>query len=253
MIARLTPLWALAALLALWELAVALLKIPASQLPPPSLIVATLYAQAPQLLDAAATTLGEALLALALAGAGGVALALLFSLSPLLERAFLPVAVALQVTPLIAVAPLLLIYLEPRAAVLACAALVAFFPVLSNAAAGLRGADRGLVELFRLKGASRAAILFRLRLPSALPSIFTGLRIGAGLALIGAVAAELAAGAAGQGEGLAFRIVEAGYRLKVPTMYAAVLLLCLCGVALYGVLAGLDRILLRRWRDEPDV
>ncbi|PPQ40078.1 ABC transporter ATP-binding protein [Rhodoblastus acidophilus] len=243
MIARLTPLWALAALLALWELAVALLKIPASQLPPPSLIVATLYAQAPQLLDAAATTLGEALLALAL----------LFSLSPLLERAFLPVAVALQVTPLIAVAPLLLIYLEPRAAVLACAALVAFFPVLSNAAAGLRGADRGLVELFRLKGASRAAILFRLRLPSALPSIFTGLRIGAGLALIGAVAAELAAGAAGQGEGLAFRIVEAGYRLKVPTMYAAVLLLCLCGVALYGVLAGLDRILLRRWRDEPDV
>jgi len=249
---RLIPLLALATLLIAWELAVALLKIPPAQVPAPSLIVATLYANAPQLLAAAATTLAEALQALALAAVGGVALALLFSWSPLLERAFLPVAIALQVTPLIAVAPLLLIYLEPHAAVLACAVLVAFFPILSNAAAGLKATDRGLVELFRLKGASRATILFRLRLPSALPSIFTGLRIGAGLALIGAVAAELAAGAAGQGEGLAFRIVEAGYRLKIPMMYAAVVLLCLCGLALYGAFAGLDRILLARWRDDSE-
>ena len=218
-------------------------------MPAPSLIFSTLVANAPQLFGAAATTLSEALQALALAAAGGVGLALMFSWSATLERAFLPVAVALQVTPLIAVAPLLLIYLQPRAAVLACAALVAFFPILSNASAGLKAADRGLVELFRLKGASRATILLRLRLPSALPSIFTGLRIGAGLALIGAVAAELAAGAAGQGEGLAFRIVEAGYRLKIPLMYAAVALLCLCGLALYGAFAELDRILLRRWRD----
>jgi NitT/TauT family transport system permease protein len=252
MIPRLTPVFALAALFGLWELAVALTQVSPAQLPAPSLIAQTLFANAPQLFGAAATTLGEALEALALAAAGGVALALLFSWSPTLERAFLPVAVALQVTPLIAVAPLLLIYLEPRAAVLACAVLVAFFPILSNTAAGLQAADRGLVELFRLKGASRAKILFWLRLPSALPSMFTGLRIGAGLALIGAVAAELAAGAAGQGEGLAFRIVEAGYRLKIPMMYAAVFLLCLSGLALYGAFAGLDRILLRRWRDRPD-
>jgi NitT/TauT family transport system permease protein len=248
---RLAAPWlALAFLFGLWEAGVALAGIAPSQLPAPSLILSTLVANAPQLLAATATTLTETLEALALAAGGGVALALLFAWSPLLERAFLPVAVALQVTPLIAVAPLLLIWLEPSPAVLACAVLVAFFPILSNASAGLKATDRGLVELFRLKGASRAAILFRLRLPSALPSIFTGLRIGAGLALIGAVAAELAAGAAGQGEGLAFRIVEAGYRLKIPMMFAAVALLCLCGLGLYGIFAGLDRILLVRWRQD---
>jgi NitT/TauT family transport system permease protein len=253
MIGRLTPFLALAALFGLWEATVAWAKIPPAQLPAPSLILSTLIANAPELLAATATTLLEALQALALAAAGGVALALLFAWSPLIERAFMPVAVILQVTPLIAVAPLLLIYLQPRAAVLACAVLVAFFPILSNSAAGLKATDRGLVELFRLKGASRGTILFRLRLPSAWPSIFTGLRIGAGLALIGAVAAELAAGVAGEGGGLAFRIVEAGYRLKVPMMYAAVALLCLCGLALYGVFAGLDRILLRRWRDSSEI
>ena len=202
------------------------------------------------LLTATLTTMLEALQALALAAVGGVALALLFAWSPLLEKAFLPLAVAMQVTPLIAIAPLLLIYLDAQSAVLACAFLVAFFPILSNAAAGLKATDRGLIELFRLKGASNAKILLLLRLPSALPQIFTGLRIGGGLALIGAVAAELAAGAAGSGEGLAFRIVEAGYRLKIPLMFAAVALLCMCGMGLYGGLALASRVVLRRWRDE---
>jgi NitT/TauT family transport system permease protein len=252
-LARLAPALTLAALLALWEAAVRAYHIPATQLPAPSAIGAALIANAPLLLAATATTLTEALQALALAAVGGVALALLFAWSPWLEKAFLPLAVALQVTPLIAVAPLLLIYFDARGAVLACAFLVAFFPILSNAAAGLKATDRGLVELFRLKGAARGKILLLLRLPSALPQIFTGLRIGGGLALIGAVAAELAAGAAGQGEGLAFRIVEAGYRLKIPLMFAAVALLCLCGLALYGALALASRILLRRWRDESDV
>ncbi len=250
MLNRFAPFLALFAIFGLWEAVVALAGIPPARLPAPSLIFSTLIAQGPTLFAAMATTLNEALQALALAAFAGVALALLFAWSPLAERAFLPFAVALQVTPLIAVAPLLLIYLAPRPAVLACAALVAFFPILSNASAGLAATERGLVELFRLKGASRAAILFRLRLPSALPSIFTGLRIGSGLSLIGAVAAELAAGAAGQGEGLAFRIVEAGYRLKIPMMFAAVALLCLCGLTFYAIFAALDRILLRRWRDQ---
>jgi NitT/TauT family transport system permease protein len=250
LLARLAPVLALALLLALWEAATRLLHVPPAQAPAPSLIVSTLVANGPLLLAATWTTLSEALQALALAGLGGVALALLFCWSPWLEKTFLPLAIALQVTPLIAIAPLLLIYLDARGAVLACAFLVAFFPILSNASAGLKATDRGLIELFRLKGASRRQILFLLRLPSALPQIFTGLRIGGGLALIGAVAAELAAGAAGQGEGLAFRIVEAGYRLKIPLMFAAVTLLCLCGVALYAALAALDYVLLRRWRDE---
>jgi NitT/TauT family transport system permease protein len=248
--ARIAPLLALAALLAAWEAAVWFWAIPAAQLPAPSAIFTTLIDHAPLLLAATVTTLSEALQALALAALGGIALALLFVWSPWLEKTFLPLAVALQVTPLIAIAPLLLIYLEPARAVLACAFLVAFFPILSNASAGLKATDRGLIELFRLKGATRGQILLLLRLPSALPQIFTGLRIGGGLALIGAVAAELAAGAAGRGEGLAFRIIEAGYRLKIPLMFAAVALLCLCGMALYGALSGLDHFLLRRWRDE---
>ena len=248
---RFAPLAALLVLTGLWEATVRAFDIPATQLPAPSLIAKTMVDNAPQLLAATATTLREALEALALAAFGGVALALLFAWSPWLEKTFLPLAIALQVTPLIAIAPLLLIYLEPAAAVLACAFLVAFFPILSNASAGLKAADRGLVELFRPEGASRGKILLLLRLPSALPQIFTGLRIGGGLSLIGAVAAELAAGAAGRGEGLAFRIVEAGYRLKIPMMFAAVALLCLCGLAFYGVLAGLGQLVLRRWRDEP--
>lgn len=243
------PALTLMALVLLWEAAVRFFAIPPAQLPAPSLIAATLRDNAPSLLAATATTLSVALQALLLAAIGGVALALLFAWSPWLEKAFLPLAIGLQVTPLIAVAPLLLIYLDSHAAVLACAFLVAFFPILSNALAGLEATNRGLVELFRLKGASRTKILLLLRLPSALPQIFTGLRIGGGLSLIGAVAAELAAGAAGSGEGLAFRIVEAGYRLKIPLMFAAVALLCCCGVALYGILAGLSQLALRRWRD----
>lgn len=244
LLAPVAPLLALAALLALWEAVTRIGEIPAAQLPAPSAILMSLVDNAPQLLTATWTTLSEALEALALAAAGGLAMALVFVWSPRLEKTFLPLAVALQVTPLIAVAPLLLIYLEPGAAVLAFAFLVAFFPILSNASAGLKATDRGLIELFRLKGASRTKILLLLRLPSALPQIFTGLRIGGGLALIGAVAAELAAGAAGRGEGLAFRIVEAGYRLKIPLMFAAVTLLCLCGLTLYGALAGLGHLLL---------
>jgi NitT/TauT family transport system permease protein len=250
---RVAPLLALAALLGLWEAACRILAIPPTQLPAPSMILASFLDNAPPLLAATVTTLSEALSALALAAVGGVALALVFVWSPRLEKTFLPLAIALQVTPLIAVAPLLLIYLSPGGAVLACAFLVAFFPILSNASAGLKATERGLIELFRLKGASRLKILLMLRLPSALPQIFTGLRIGGGLALIGAVAAELAAGAAGQGEGLAFRIVEAGYRLKISLMFAAVALLCLCGMALYGALAGLGHLLLSRWRDDKDV
>ena len=249
-LARLLPLVALAALLLLWEAAVRLLAIPPAQLPAPSAIFATFYANGPQLLTATATTLAEALEALVLAAFGGVALALLFAWSPWLEKTFLPLAIALQVTPLIAIAPLLLIYLSPPAAVLACAFLVAFFPILSNASAGLGAADRGFIELFRLKGASRGKILFLLRLPSALPQIFTGLRVGGVLALIGAVAAELAGGPRGRGKASPSDR-QAGYRLKIPMMYAAVALLCLCGVAVYGGLAALDAVLLQRWRESP--
>ena len=167
------------------------------------------------------TTLQGLLLALI----GGVGLAILFNQSRLVEYSFYPFAVILQVTPIVAIAPLLLIYLPQHAAVLACAWLVAFFPVLANTTLGLNSVDRNLGDLFHLYGASRWQVLMRLKLPSALPYMLEGLKIAGGLSLIGAVVAEISAGSAGAGSGLAYRIAESGYRLNIPRMFAALLLL----------------------------
>ena len=174
---------------------------------------------------------------------------MLFNQSKLAEYSFYPYAVILQVTPVVAIAPLLLVYLPQPAAVLACAWIVAFFPVLSNTTLGLNSVDRNLVDLFRLYGASRWQILRYLKLPAALPFILGGMRIAAGLALIGAVMAEIAAGSAGAGSGLAFRIAESGYRLNIPRMFAALLLLSAAGVVIFFTLSLLSHLVLRRWHE----
>ena len=155
----------------------------------------------------------------------------------------------LQVTPVVAIAPLLLIYLPQQAAVLACAWIVAFFPVLANTTLGLNSVDHNLVELFRLYGASRWQVLCDLKLPAALPYMLGGLRIAGGLSLIGAVVAEIAAGSAGAGSGLAYRIAESGYRLNIPRMFAALLLLSVAGIVIFSVLSLLSHLLLRRWHE----
>jgi NitT/TauT family transport system permease protein len=157
--------------------------------------------------------------------------------------------VILQVTPVVAIAPLLLIYLEPPAAVLACAWIVAFFPVLANTTLGLNSVDRNLVDLFRLYGASRSQVLVRLKLPAAMPYILGGCRIAGGLSLIGAVVAEIAAGTAGAGSGLAYRIAESGYRLNIPRMFAALVLLSVAGVVIFFLLSFLSHLILRRWHE----
>ena len=246
---RIVPALVFALLVVGWEALVRLRDIPPYILPAPSLIAQTLAADWDVLSSALWTTLRTTFLALFLATAGGLALALLFARWRLLEASLFPIAVILQVTPIIAIAPLLLVYLEPHAAVLVCAFIVAFFPILSNAVLGLRSADRNLVELYRLYGASPWQELRLLRLPSALPYFLGGLRIGGGLALIGAIVAEIAAGAAGQGAGLAFRIVEAGYRLNIPRMFAALVLVSATGVAIYMLFSLLSRLLLGRWHD----
>ena len=153
------------------------------------------------------------------------------------------------VTPIIAIAPLLLVYMQPENAVLFCAFLVAFFPILSNTALGLASADRHLVDLFQLYRASRWQELLWLRLPAALPYFLGGLRIGGGLALIGAIVAEIAAGSAGQGAGLAFRIVESGYRLNIPRMFAALFLISVTGIAIFLAFSFLSHLLLGRWHE----
>jgi NitT/TauT family transport system permease protein len=243
------PALVLAATLGAWEAFVRQGDVPSFVLPAPSLVAATLAADRATLLPALLVTLRITALALGAAVAGGVGLALLFSQWKWVERSVLPFAIVLQVTPVVAIAPLLLVYLDPSTAVLVCAFLVAFFPVLSNTALGLASTDRNLLDLFRLYGASRMQALWLLRLPSALPYFLGGLRIGGGLALIGAIVAELAAGAAGKGAGLAFRIVEAGYRLNIPRMFAALVLISLLGIAIFSALSLLSSLVLRRWHD----
>jgi NitT/TauT family transport system permease protein len=185
----------------------------------------------------------------ALAAIGGILLAIAFNQWRLVEYSFYPYAVILQVTPIVAIAPLLLIYLPQPLAVLACAWIVAFFPVLANATLGLNSVDHNLLALFELYKASRWQVLWNLKLPSALPQILAGLRIAGGLSLIGAVVAEIAAGSAGAGSGLAYRIAEAGYRLNIPRMFAALLLLSLAGVTIFFTLSAISYLALRRWHE----
>jgi NitT/TauT family transport system permease protein len=243
------PVLVFAAVLAAWETYVRLRNVPAYILPSPSLVLGTLFTDRATLLPALLVTLKTTFAALMAAVAGGVGLAILFTQWKWVERSFLPFAIVLQVTPIVAIAPLLLIYLEAPAAVLVCAFLVAFFPVLSNTALGLASADRNLVDLFKLYRATRWQTLLHLRLPAALPYFLGGLRIGGGLALIGAIVAELAAGNAGKGAGLAFRISEAGYRLNIPRMFAALVLISATGIAIFAALSALSSFLLGRWHE----
>ena len=218
-------------------------------LPAPSLILQTFIADRVLLTQSLLVTLITTLEGFLLAAIGGVGLAVLFNLSRLVEYSFYPFAVILQVTPIVAVAPLLLIYLPQPLAVLACAWIVAFFPVLANTTLGLNSIDRNLADLFALYGASRGQVLWNLKLPSALPYILGGLRIAGGLSLIGAVVAEIAAGSAGAGSGLAYRIVESGYRLNIPRMFAALVLLSIAGIVIFYALAFVNHIALRRWHE----
>ncbi|HXX07748.1 MAG TPA: ABC transporter permease subunit [Pseudolabrys sp.] len=233
----------------IWGLIVWLFAIPPFVLPGPGLVLATLIADAGLLLNSLLVTLLTTFEGFLLAAVGGVGLAILFNQSRLIEYSLYPYAVILQVTPVVAIAPLLLIYLSQPLAVLACAWIVAFFPVLANTTLGLNSVDHNLLALFQLYKATRWQVLWNLKLPSALPQMLAGLRIAGGLSLIGAVVAEIAAGSAGAGSGLAYRIAESGYRLNIPRMFAALLLLSLAGVAIFFILSALSHFALRRWHE----
>ncbi|MBL8349880.1 MAG: ABC transporter permease [Burkholderiaceae bacterium] len=245
--------WALPALVMLgllsgWEALVRLAQIPAYTLPAPSVVAATLIANFGSLAGSWWVTIKITVGALALACAGGVLIAAVFALSPTTERALFPVAVVLQVTPIVAVAPLILIYVESTtAALLLCAWIVAFFPILSNTVIGLRAADANLRDLFRLYRATPWQRLRLLRLPAALPYFVAGLKISGGLSLIGAVTAEMVAGAAGRETGLASRILEASFRTETPKMFAALALLVATGVGIFWIFNALSRWLLGPW------
>jgi NitT/TauT family transport system permease protein len=243
------PAATLAIGIAIWELVVRLEGVPPYVLPAPTLIAKTFVADWGVLWGSLLVTLTTTVEGLLLAFFGGTVLAILFNQSRFLEYALYPYAVILQVTPVVAIAPLLLIYLPQPLAVLACAWIVAFFPVLANTTLGLSSVDRNLADLFDLYHASRLQRLLRLKLPAALPYMLGGLKIAGGLSLIGAVVAEIAAGSAGAGSGLAYRIAESGYRLDIPRMFAALILLALTGVAIFAALSLFSYLVLRRWHE----
>ncbi|MGE5170941.1 MAG: ABC transporter permease [Rudaea sp.] len=233
-----------------WQALVTLYHTPAYLVPSPLLVARTLYADRVLLMHSLGVTLGIALTALVVATLLGVAIALIFVQSRLIEMSLFPYAVLLQVTPIVSIAPLIIIWVhDTRTALVLCAVVVAVFPVISNTTLGLRSVDRGLLDLFRLCRASRWQTLWRLRVPSALPYFFGGLRIASGLALIGAVVAEFVAGTGGEGAGLAYQILLAGIQLNIPRLFAALVLIAAAGVALFAATVGLSRLALSRWHE----
>ena len=237
-------------LLGAWEAACRITGVPAYFLPPPSAVAAAIAQDLPGLAAAAWNTLAVALVALVIASLAAQAVALLVGLSPLVEKAVRPLASTLQVTPVVAIAPLVLIWAgidHPERAVVALAVLVAFFPIFSGAVTGLKSADPDLERLFDLYGATRLQRVLRLRLPASVPFLLEGHKVGAGLAIIGAVVAEFGAGSGGI-RGLAWRILDAGNKLQTAKMIAALVVLALMGVALHAVLDRLERFGLAWWR-----
>ncbi|WP_395944562.1 ABC transporter permease [Brevundimonas sp.] len=244
----LPPLALISVLLLGWEAACRLLEVPVYFLPPPSAVAVALVQAGPRLAASALVTFSMAVQALVVAGLVGGGLALAVSLHPTGERAVRPLAVALQVTPVVAIAPLVLIWAgldHADRAVVALAAVVAFFPLFSGMLTGLKSADPDLERLFDLYGATPLQRLWRLRLPSALPFALEGLRVAAGLAVIGAVVAEFVSGS-GATQGLAWRLLEAGNRLRTAEMLAGVLCLTLLGLLLNAVVGLIERFMLRR-------
>ena len=242
------PLFLLGVLLTGWEIACRGLAVPAYLLPPPSAVAAALVERAPLLLASAGVTFWMAFQALVVAAVLGGGLALAVSLSRPAEQAVRPLAVALQVTPVVAIAPLVIIWAgldHADRAVVALAAAVAFFPLFSGVLTGLKSADPDLERLFDLYGASPIQRLVRLRLPSALPFILEGLRVAAGLSVIGAVVAEFVSGS-GATQGLAWRLLEAGNRLRTADMLAALFCLMLMGLALHAAVGAVERTVRRR-------
>lgn len=237
--------------LSAWEISVRALEVPIFVLPPPSAIAVSLVEDMPSLFDSLVFTLKITIGAFLLASLAGVSLAILFARSRLAERALMPYAVVMQVTPVVAIAPLVILWTgldNAWAALFILATLVAFFPVLSSSLLGFRSVDRGLRNLFRLYGANSWQVFWRLELPSALPHILAGMKVAAGLALVGAIVAEFVAGS-GTATGLAWRIVESGNRLNMPRMFAALILLSTTGILVRAALSAIEHLLLRHWHE----
>ena len=238
------------AMLALWQLGVILFDVPPYVVPGPVMVLSTLVQDSSLLLNSLWFTLRITALALTFSVLLGVVIAFLFAQSRIVEASLFPYAVLLQVTPVVAIAPLIIIWTHDVAtALVICATIVAIFPIISNTTLGLRSVDPGLLDLFQLYRATRGQVLLRLRVPSALPYFFAGLRVSGGLALIGAVVAEFVAGTGGSASGLAYQILMSGLQLNVPRLFAALFLITLAGIVIFAATSLLSHLVLRHWHE----
>lgn len=247
---RLLPMALAALLLVLWQAWTTWADVPAYLVPSPWLIAQTLVQDWTLLSAAWISTLHITAWAFVMAVLLGSGTAFVMVQSRWLEAALLPYAILLQVTPIVAIAPLIIIWVkDPSQALVICATVVALFPIISNTTVGLRSVNPGLLDYFKLQGASRWQTLWRLRLPSALPYILAGWRISGGLALIGAIVAEFVAGTGGTEAGLAFQILQSGYQLNIPRLFAALTLVTATGLIIFMALSGLTRWALSGWHE----
>ena len=236
--------------LCFWEVMCRTFEIPAYLFPAPSAVGEAFIGDWATLLHALWSTLKITFQAFGLAVILGALTAFLFVQSRAIEMSLLPYAVLLQVTPIVAVAPLIIILVKNTPVALTlCATVVAIFPIISNTTIGLRSVDPGLLSYFRMNKVGNAETLLRLRIPSALPFFLAGLRISSGLSLIGAVVAEFVAGTGGRSAGLAYEILQSGFQLDIPRMFAALFLITITGVLLFGIMVGLQQILLGHWHE----
>lgn len=244
-------------MLVVWEIAVHVTNTPPYLLPGPILVLKTLIRDWGELFPSLLITLQITVVAFIAAVISGLFVAVLFTQSKWIERSFFPYAVILQTTPIVAIAPLIILWVRQFVkgdestfiSLVICAWIVAFFPVLSNTTLGLNSADHNLINLFQLYRASRWQTLLYLRLPSALPYFLGGLRISGGLALIGAVVAEFVAGTGGTRSGIAYQILISSFNLQIPRMFAALLMTTLLGVIIFVALTLLSDFLLRHWHE----
>ncbi|MEQ8296466.1 MAG: ABC transporter permease [Nitratireductor sp.] len=244
------PLVVGVATLVLWQVLCTVYDVPVYLFPKPTDVWTSFLEEFPSLMRAMSVTVMVTLQAFVLAVVVGTAIAFLFNQSRVIEACFFPYAIILQVTPIVAISPLIIILVkDTRLALTMCAAIVALFPIISNTTLGLRSVDPGLVNLFRANKAMRLQTLLRLRIPSALPYFFAGLRISSGLALIGAVVAEFVAGTGGMGSGLAYEILQAGFQLNIPLMFAALALITAVGIGLFAIMSKLSSMAIGSWHE----
>lgn len=234
-----------------WELFVRITEMPHYLLPGPILVIQTLFQEWGELFPSLMITLQITVVAFLSATISGLLISILFTQSKWIERSFFPYAVVLQTTPIVAIAPLIIIWLRNNtfAAMVVCAWIVAFFPIISNTTLGLNSVDHNLINLFQLYKANRWQTLLYLRLPSAMPYFLGGLRISGGLSLIGAVVAEFVAGTGGQRSGIAYQILISSFNLQVPRMFAALLLTTGLGVLIFVSMTILSDQLLKSWHE----